>query len=560
MKVWISFFIFISFFLFPIKSYAINSGGTVTYIPENIQKDPWEGGNITLEDSYIVRNNDISYNPILSRTVDFKIVWTSPEGITGQQMAQSIADGSTIEIGNQIVPIDKHSFSYSEDTITYQFNKSGFNFLALLRWLASLVLNPELTIKTKLILDVNSLSQNYEVDKSLSKVVTSNKLPPNRQKILIFSSSFYDRNEQKILNHSVDLPTWDSYISPWNKQQANSQINGKPDDTQTDNTTEVLGINRVLKGENYLNRVVQAPITETININDYTRVVNLYTKNIVNSFVQADSKIISEDFYEENNVPHFIRTTSYTFTGNDGQTTLSPVQMLVKQGTFLNLSLNSIPEQLSEYQPFEVTGEIESEGVENKYYYKIDDEQRVPVENRGKDQELKIEVEGLPAGKHQIVVGVSNEYDLMKEVQFNVNVANEEVKIISVTPDINFGRHSIPRPYDKLYNEKAFFIQVLDSYLTEKNWVLSAKIDQEMRTASNSILPADIYIKRNDKENIKLTKDFVPIYINEKINGGVITPIDFEQNKGIFLEMKSANVKTKEPYYGSIQFVINLGP
>lgn len=560
MKKWGLFFILVSIFSFPSNSYAISSNGKVTYTPENLQQDPWKGGVVTLEDNYTVNNSDISYNPILSQTIDFKIVWVTPEGISGQQMAQSLTNHSTIEIGNQIVPIDKRLLSYSGNTITYTFNKSGFDFWALLKWLASLLFNPELTIKTRLVLDVNALSKDNEADKSVSKVVTNNKLPPNRLKRLQFSSQFYNRKQQNILNHSTELTTWNSYISPWNVQQANGEVNGKQDDTQTDGTTEVVGINRILNGENYLTRTIQVPITETINPNQYMRVINLYTKTPVTPFLQADSQVISEDIYEENAIPYFSRTTRYTFKGTDGQINLSPVQMLVHQKTFLNLTLQTFPEQLQVNQPFEVTGKVESEGTNDAYYYKIDTGNRVITENKGKNKEVKIEIEGLSEGKHQITVGVNNEYGLIKEEQFTVNVINEEVKLTSITKEINFGQHPIPKPGDQLFNQNAFSIQVIDTYLSEKNWVLSAKIEKVMQTETQSYLPADLYIEGENKEIIKLSNDFAPIFINDRRNNGLTKPIDFKPNQGLFLKMNSANVKTKEAYRGSIQFVLNLGP
>lgn len=466
MKKWGLFFILVSIFLFPSNSYAISSNGEVTYTPENLQQDPWKGGVVTLEDYYTVNKNDISH--ILSKTIDFKIVWRTPEGVSGQQMVQSLTN-PTIEIGDQIVPIDKSLLSYSENTLTYTFNKGdGFNFWALFKWIASHIFKTELTIKTRLVLDVNELSKNNEADKSVSKVVTNNKLPPNRQKRLQFSSQFYNEEQQNILNHSTELTTWNSYISPWNAQQANGEVNGKQDDTQIDGTTEVVGVNKVLNGENYLTRTIQVPITETINPNEYMRVINLYTKTPVTPFLQADSQVISEDICEENAIPYFSRTTSYTFKGTYGHTNLSPVQMLVHQKTFLNLALQTFPEQLQVNQPFEVTGKVESEGTNHTYYYKIDAGKRVITENKGKNKEVKMEIEGLTEGKHQITVGVNNEYGLTKEEQFTVNVINEEVKLISITKEINFGQHPIPEPRDQLFNQNAFSVQVIDTYLSEK--------------------------------------------------------------------------------------------
>lgn len=560
MKKWGMFFVLIAIFLFPSTSYAISSNGLVNYTPENLQQDPWKGGFVTLEDDYTVNNNDISYNPILSQTIDFKIVWNPPEGISGKQMVQSLTNSSTIEIGSQIVSIDQRSLSYSANTVTYTFNKSKFDFWALLKWLASLFLSPELTIKTRLVLDVNVLSKSYEADKTFGKVLTNNKLPPNRQKKLQFSSHFYDRRQLNILNHSTELPTWNSYISPWSARQANGEINGKMDDTQTDGTTEVVGVNRVLNGENYLNRMIQLPITETINPNEYMRIINLYTKATVTPFLQADSQTISEDIYEKDGIPHFKRITSYSFKGIDGQTKLSPVPIVFRQETFLNLSLQAFPKQLQVNQPFEVTGKIETEGINHTYYYKIDAGKRVIVKNEGKNKEIKLEIEGLGEGRHQITVGVNNEYGLTKEKQFNVNVVNEEVKFASITQEINFGKHSIPQPDDKLFNENAFSIQVLDTYLSKQNWVLSAKIDKEMQTETKALLPANLYIEGKNKEIIGLNKNFVPIFTNENRNNGITNPIDFKPNQGLFLKMNSANVKTKETYRGSIQFVLHLGP
>lgn len=290
------------------------------------------------------------------------------------------------------------------------------------------------------------------------------------------------------------------------------------------------------------------------------RVINLYTKTPVTPYLQADSQVISEDIYEENAIPYFSRTTRYTFKGTDGQINLSPVQMLVHQKTFLNLTLQTFPEQLQVNQPFEVTGKVESEGTNDTYYYKIDTGNRVIAENKGKNKDVKMEIKGLSEGKHQITVGVNNEYGLIKEEQFTVNVINEEVKLTSITKEINFGQQPIPEPGDQLFNKNAFSIQVIDTYLSEKNWVLSAKIEKVMQTETQSYLPADLYIEGKNKEIIKLSNDFAPIFINDKRNNGLTKPIDFKPNQGLFLKMNSANVKTKEVYQGSIQFVLNLGP
>lgn len=541
-------------FIFPIKMYAATPSifCQTIYTPNDSQKDIWEGGTLRIKNSFIMDNSEITYNPLLSQTVDFKISWSIPEGISSNNFINSIKNDSTIELGNQIVELDKSAFTIDKDTVTYTFSKNEFDFWALLKWLASLIFNSEIVIKTNLLLDVNLLSEDFEFDKSKDHIVTRGKLPPNLNKELSVTIYFYNRKNIKTLNYTSGVPTWNSYISPWNQKIAGSLNNGKEDDTQLDGTTEVNGISHILKGNNFKNRVVDVPISVEINPSEYFRVVNLYEKETLISDFEVSEPSISDKLFEINGIKHLVRTSNYQYFVND----LSPVDIKFNQETTLDFILDTIPTKLADKEEIKLKGKIESEGDINQYYFKVNGEEKQKINNLSTEKGVFFTtIEGLDAGVYEITVGIVNEYSLEKEISFPLEFFKEELSINSISPDIHFGTHKIPNTGDKFYNELPFFIKILDTYQKEKNWRLAAKLNKPLQTDEADFLPAEIYLNKN-----KIDESLTTIFINNKINNGITEPIKFEENEGFYLHMNSSNVKTYETYHGTLQFVIQIGP
>lgn len=549
--------IFIIFLSKPAVVEAATITGEISYAPENQSIDPWNGGEVVITNSYKMYNNEISFNPMFSQTVDFQITWDVPNEITGQKFVNSIKNGSILDIGNQRIPLSPSSFTFSGNTVTYRFSKNDFDFWALLRWLASLIFNPEIAINTNLILDVTTLSDNFESDNSVNKVVTSGKLPPNPQNKLSFTTRFYDRSGTNTAYHNMEIGTWSSYISPWNAVIANG-VNGKNDDTQINGTTEVVGIQRVLNGATYKNREVHLSIDSTINPQDYSRVVNLYDKIAVPAATQIDKLGTTDDFFERDGKKYLVRTTSYQYSGNVQGVMLSPVPLIFKQETFLNATLDPLQQEFSENETVSLTGSVESEDENNHYYYKINGGESQSLTNHSEDKKrYSLDITGLSAGTYEITLGVTNKYSLVKELTFSLNIIKEEAKVTHVTKEIDFGKHKIPHPGDRLYSKLPFSIQIVNTYRNNGIWKLDVKIDKVMQTSDGLALPADIFMEQEGKEPIRLGNDFSTIH---EIGKGITTPINFKQEEGLFLRMNSSNVRTNDGYTGSLLFVLQAGP
>ncbi|MBB0358725.1 hypothetical protein G7M03_24250, partial [Escherichia coli] len=116
-----------------------------------------------------------------------------------------------------------------------------FNLLALIAWLLTLLLNPDVTIQTNIELDVAKLPGSVN-DYSPNKVLTKGKLPPHDTKTMAFTTEFINVKDVSKGDFTSNLATWNTYLSPWKQVVADSTLNGKNDITPL----EVNGISRVL--------------------------------------------------------------------------------------------------------------------------------------------------------------------------------------------------------------------------------------------------------------------------------------------------------------------------
>ncbi|WP_163654283.1 hypothetical protein [Listeria sp. PSOL-1] len=545
--------------------HAASMDSKATYAPANMANDPWQGGTITFDNTANVKGSDITYNPILSQTVDFEMVWQLPTVRDANAWLNALSSQSNLKLGDQTIQLSKDDLVVKDNQLVYTMSTKKFDLLALLKWLANILLgSSDVKIQAHLVFDVGTLSTNAS-DSAFTKLLTTSKLPPTQDKNLPIHSEFFNRTGDLELQQDTSFATWNTYISPWNEEQANSALNGKEDDTQDGGQTEVTGIDRVLNGDTYKDRLVELPITQTINPTDYMRTVNLFTKEAIlgdSSGISAVSPPQVTDSFsnDASGAPQLERKTIYSFKGQDSDgTALSPVPITFTQNTALKFALDQT--EVSTTGAVTLTGELQTEGKNNQIYYQLEDgePQKLATFDQS-EKELKLTLPELPVGTHSVTLEAENEYGLKQQQTVRVNILEPELNLDAVTSSFDFGENFIPEPGGKLYNQEPFSIQVTDTFPSLRNWTLSAMIDSPLQTETGEQLPADLYINDSSNQPVEITSNLTPLYQNQQVNQGSIEPIDFKSGEGIYLQMNSSNVKTGQQYQGNIKFVLQTGP
>jgi len=412
------------------------------YTPEKSPEgDPLKGGALDINQKFSVPGTKVSYYiAFFTYNVGFKITWTVPEGITPQQFINALdMNNTSIWLGNNKLEISRDSFEINaEGKIEYKASSNSFELFSIIRYLWSLVFGGGTAeIRSYLHLDVNKLSENNPNDFSIGKIVTEGKLPPNQTNELSSTVTLYGLKDILLRTNRLSTDTWSNYISPWSAEKANSEENGKKDDTQVDGSTEVLGINRVLKGSDYKNRTVEIPITEKINPLEYIRVVNLFTKQVVpNVPVTIDSPAVKDDIDKQGNTSFLNRSTTYYYRGDQ---LLSPVPIHFLQKSHLKLVVNG-GGNYSEKEEIPLKGMVETEGETVHYFYRVDQGEELPLENKSNNpKQLGAIVPGLTAGDHTITIKAVNEFGLYNTAEVRVTVYSGQLSLYSVPNRINFG-------------------------------------------------------------------------------------------------------------------------
>lgn len=411
------------------------------YTPEKSPEgDPLKGGALAINQKFSVPGTEVSYNAFFNYHVGFKITWTVPEGITPQQFINALdMNNTSIWLGNNKLEISRDSFEINaEGKIEYEASSKSFDMFSIIRYLWSLVFGRGTAeIWSYLHLDVNKLSENNPNDFSIGKIVTEGKLPPNQTNELSSTVTLYGLKDILLRTNRLSTNTWSNYISPWSAEKANSEENGKKDDTQVDGSTEVLGINRVLKGSDYKNRTVEIPITEKINPLEYIRVVNLFTKQVVTNVpVTIDSPAVKDDIDKQGNTSFLNRSTTYYYRGDQ---LLSPVPIHFLQKSHLKLVVNG-GGNYSEKEEIPLKGMVETEGETVHYFYRVDQGEELPLENKSNNpKQLGAIVPGLTAGDHTITIKAVNEFGLYNTAEVRVTVYSGQLSLYSVPNRINFG-------------------------------------------------------------------------------------------------------------------------
>ncbi|MDT2559251.1 hypothetical protein P7D19_10785 [Lactococcus petauri] len=411
------------------------------YTPEKSPEgDPLKGGALAINQKFSVPGTEVSYYSLVNYHVGFKITWTVPEGITPQQFINALdMNNTSIWLGNNKLEISRDSFEINaEGKIEYEASSKSFDLFSIIRYLWSLVFGRGTAeIWSYLHLDVNKLSENNPNDFSIGKIVTEGKLPPNQTNKLSSTVTLYGLKDILLSTNKLSTDTWSNYISPWSAEKANSEENGKKDDTQVDGSTEVLGINRVLKGSDYKNRTVEIPITEKINPLEYIRVVNLFTKQVVTNVpVTIDSPAVKDDIDKQGNTSFLNRSTTYYYRGDQ---LLSPVPIHFLQKSHLKLVVNG-GGNYSEKEEIPLKGMVETEGETVHYFYRVDQGEELPLENKSNNpKQLGAIVPGLTAGDHTITIKAVNEFGLYNTAEVRVTVYSGQLSLYSVPNRINFG-------------------------------------------------------------------------------------------------------------------------
>lgn len=529
------------------------------YTPEKSPEgDLLKGGALAINQKFSVPGTEVSYYTFFKYHVDFKITWTVPEGITPQQFKNALdMNNTSIWLGNNKLKISRDSFEINaeEGKIEYKTSSNSFELFSIIKYLWSLVFGGGTAeIWSYLHLDVNKLSENNPNDFSIGKIVTEGKLPPNQTNELSSTVTLYGLKD--ILPNRLSTDTWSNYISPWSAEKANSEENGKKDDTQVDGSTEVLGINRVLKGSDYKNRTVEIPITEKINPLEYIRVVNLFTKQVVpNVPVTIDSPAVKDDIDKQGNTSFLNRSTTYYYRGDQ---LLSPVPIHFLQKSHLKLVVNG-GGNYSEKEEIPLKGMVETEGETVHYFYRVDQGEELPLENKSNNpKQLGAIVPGLTAGDHTITIKAVNEFGLYNTAEVRVTVYSGQLSLYSVPNRINFGETKKSSETITLPGISEGNLIVSDTRPETKktNWVLNLRSSVSLVGEHTSLT----YTNRKNKQ-LMINQADQPIEENlpNKPDKDNISEGWSNKTQGLFLKIPPEDQKIGE-YSGKLIWTLQNTP
>lgn len=530
------------------------------YTPEKSPEgDPLKGGALAINQKFSVPGTEVSYNTFSTYHVGFKITWTVPEGITPQQFINALdMNNTSIWLGNNKLEISRDSFEINaEGKIEYKASSNSFELFSIIRYLWSLVFGRGTAeIWSYLHLDVNKLSENNPNDFSIGKIVTEGKLPPNQTNELSSTVTLYGLKDILLRTNRLSTDTWSNYISPWSAEKANSEENGKKDDTQVDGSTEVLGINRVLKGSDYKNRTVEIPITEKINPLEYIRVVNLFTKQVVpNVPVTIDSPAVKDDIDKQGNTSFLNRSTTYYYRGDQ---LLSPVPIHFLQKSHLKLVVNG-GGNYSEKEEIPLKGMVETEGETVHYFYRVDQGEELPLENKSNNpKQLGAIVPGLTAGDHTITIKAVNEFGLYNTAEVRVTVYSGQLSLYSVPNRINFGETKKSSETITLPGISEGNLIVSDTRPETKktNWVLNLRSSVSLVGEHTSLT----YTNRKNKQ-LMINQADQPIEENlpNKPDKDNISEGWSNKTQGLFLKIPPEDQKIGE-YSGKLIWTLQNTP
>lgn len=530
------------------------------YTPEKSPEgDPLKGGALAINQKFSVPGTEVFYNALLTYHVGFKITWTVPEGITPQQFINALdMNNTSIWLGNNKLEISRDSFEINaEGKIEYEASSNSFDLFSIIRYLWSLVFGRGTAeIWSYLHLDVNKLSENNPNDFSIGKIVTEGKLPPNQTNELSSTVTLYGLKDILLRTNRLSTDTWSNYISPWSAEKANSEENGKKDDTQVDGSTEVLGINRVLKGSDYKNRTVEIPITEKINPLEYIRVVNLFTKQVVTNVpVTIDSPAVKDDIDKQGNTSFLNRSTTYYYRGDQ---LLSPVPIHFLQKSHLKLVVNG-GGNYSEKEEIPLKGMVETEGETVHYFYRVDQGEELPLENKSNNpKQLGAIVPGLTAGDHTITIKAVNEFGLYNTAEVRVTVYSGQLSLYSVPNRINFGETKKSSETITLPGISEGNLIVSDTRPETKktNWVLNLRSSVSLVGEHTSLT----YTNRKNKQ-LMINQADQPIEENlpNKPDKDNISEGWSNKTQGLFLKIPPEDQKIGE-YSGKLIWTLQNTP
>lgn len=537
-----------------------NQDTGMIYTPEkNVEGDYLKGGILDINKNFVVPGTDVVYNAFFRYNLKFKITWTVPEGMTPQQFLNALdMNNTSIWLGDNNLNISRDSFKINnEGKIEYEADNNSFDLLSIIKYLWSLIFGKEKAkISSTVSLDVNQLSDNNPNDFSKNKIVTKGKFPPNKKNELSTIVDFYNRNDQKKSSNTLTISTWSNYISPWNAAKANSDENGKNDDTQVNGSTEVQGISRVLKGTDYKNRQVELPITEKINPSEYIRVVNLYTKQVVpNVPITIDSPNVKENIDKKGDTSFLSRSTTYYYRGKQ---LLSPVPINFLQKSHLKLVLNG-GGSYSEKEEIPVKGMVETEGKSVHYFYRVDQGEEIPLENRcDKPKQLDGSVTGLSTGEHTITIKAVNEFGLYNTAEIHVTIYSGQLSLYSVPNRINFGETKKSSEAITLAGASEGNLIISDTRPNSKktNWVLNLRSSGSLIGIRTTLM----YINRKDKRlTINQADQTIEENLPKKSDKDNISEGWQNKTRGLFLTIPPEDQKIGE-YSGVLTWTLQDTP
>ncbi len=637
----------------PFASPRKGSKSTINYKPKKISEDPWAGGTINIEIKEDINIDDVMYvdnenkniidellkslnifniKEIFDKHVNKFYISSEidlPEGIQATDFIKGVGNDAhlkvdgidfTIEEDSWLeVPDNPHKILLKvakHDTVGFwtkikeQLGRVGIlkNIVkSIVRTITAWLLGDVVYVSMELMLPINvdRLSANgTSIDTTENKILTKGKLPPELDKALDFSIGIHGLDNKLLVTENLSIPTWNSYISPWNKKYAESNLTGKSDDIFLDNTTEVTGENRTLMGNNPRNRTMVLPYSDQqFKKESFSRVVNIFTKKIDASYT------IKEEIGRTN--PNVVNTGKQASNRYETNRTLkhaalSPAQITVFQTVTLGIEKEDLDQfNVFSNETFSLTGNVEASDSKELFAdvtstYKVKNGILSGIVDKSHNYELMSNSIDMSKGKTPFSLDLNKGTPLRFVGEYFSFLDPEETKdkrnrtIIVTITDIEHGltvsekyevvvvssekddvrQVSLKKPKNHLsfgtvdvfdgqpiYNREEQFKLVVEDTLKEMQpWQISAHLDKEtLETKDGDQFPGYLIFKEK-----YLGKEDVLIYKNNKKNGQTFVPINWQKNEGILLkpadDLSKADHVTDKKYDGTVTFTLTNEP
>lgn len=323
----------------------------VTYTNDS-SNDPWKGGKIGFHwESHVELTNYLDVINIPAQGFAFVAIINLPKHVSSEDVLKAIDwDNAYLKINGANIKLTEGGLM-SAGNHTLRFGMGSWDNGNIVGSIFNIITQPgfnagNIPIVFDITVDVAKMTASGDkYDTSPNKVLTKGKLQPSTTKLADFSVDFYDSNNvvqdrvwpgispggrfyPKLTNGALNpttyaktstfkLPTWNSYISPWD---TTNKYNSFAD------TTEYVDNNNLNLPGTTNNRILTMGLSEGSfaqqPTNRFNRVVNFFTgKNETTGATLAHTPTQTLGLNQQTNI---------LYTGKDaGGTALSPVTLKV---------------------------------------------------------------------------------------------------------------------------------------------------------------------------------------------------------------------------------------